>query len=95
MVNGLHLYSAFIHTHIHGDWLPCKAPAHQEQLRVRCLAQGHFEPATLRLPDDSSYLLSHIAPIEIQKEMLNIITKMLNIITLNTDNKKCICNVAK
>ena len=36
--------------------------ARQEQLRVRGLAQGHYdtprvgiEPATLRLPDDSSY----------------------------------------
>ena len=43
--------------------------ARQERLGVRCLAQGHFdtprvgiEPATLRLPDDCSYLLSHIAP---------------------------------
>ena len=30
---------------------------------IRCLAQRHFEPATLRLPDDCSYFLSHITPI--------------------------------
>ena len=80
MVNGLHLYSAFIqsavqfmhlihpftHTHIHTTTaIGCHAryqPARQEQLRVRCLAQAHFDMlrvwlATLRLPDDSSYLL--------------------------------------
>ena len=61
------------HTHIHTPTaIGCHVryqPARQEQLGVRCLAQGHFdtprvriEPATLRLPDDSSYLLSHIAP---------------------------------
>ena len=61
MVNGLHLYSAFIqsfiqiffashspiHTHIHTPTaIGCHAryqPARQEQLGVRCLAQGHFD----------------------------------------------------
>ena len=57
MVNGLHLYSTFIqstlqfmpliHTHIHTPTaIGCHAryqPAHQEQLGVRCLAQGHFD----------------------------------------------------
>ena len=61
MVNGLHLYSAFIqsalqfmplihpftHTHIHTPTaIGCHArhrPTHQEQLGVRCLAQGHFD----------------------------------------------------
>ena len=85
MLNGLHLYSAFIqsavqsmplnnlclsftrsHTHSHTN--SCHAryrPARQEQSGVRRLAQGHAqggtEPATLRLPDDCSYLLSRIA----------------------------------
>ena len=97
MLNGLHLYSAFIqsalqflplihtfthihthshtfthiHTHSHTfthihtpTAIGCHAryqPAHQEQLGVRRLAQGHFdtprvgiEPATLQLPGDSS-----------------------------------------
>ena len=55
MVNGLHLYSAFIQSAL--QFLPlilifhtptaigCHArsqPARQEQLGVRCLAQGHF-----------------------------------------------------
>ena len=61
LVNGLHLYSAFIqsalqflplihpftHTHIHTPTaIGCHAryqPAHQEQLGVRRLAQGHFD----------------------------------------------------
>ena len=63
MVNGLHLYSAFIQsalqflplihpfthtfTHIHTPTaIGCHAryqPARQEQLGVRCLAQGHFD----------------------------------------------------
>ena len=59
MVNGLHLYSAFIQsavqfmlsfTHSHTIHTPtaigCHAryqPARQEQLGVRCLAQGHFD----------------------------------------------------
>ena len=44
-------------------------PAHQEQFgSVSCSgtlrhAQSGIEPATLRLPDNSSYLLSHIAPL--------------------------------
>ena len=61
------------HTHIHTPTaIGCHAryqPARQEQSGVRRLAQGHFrhtqggiEPATLRLPDDCSYLLSHLAP---------------------------------
>ena len=75
IVNGLHLYSAFIqsavqlmlliHPFTHTA-IGCHAryqPARQEQLGVRCLAQGHaqggIEPATLRLSDDCSYLLSH------------------------------------
>ena len=41
-------------------------PARQEQLGVISgtlrHAQGGIEPANLRLPDDCSYLLSHIAP---------------------------------
>ena len=47
-------------------------PARQEQLGVGCLAQGRFdtpgvgiEPATLRLPGDSSYHLSRIAPMSV------------------------------
>ena len=61
MVNGLHLYYAFIqsalqfmplihrhiHRHIHRPTvIGCHAryqPVHQEQLGVRCLAQGHFD----------------------------------------------------
>ena len=53
-----------IHTHIHTPTaIGCHAryqPARQEQLSVRGLAQGHWhyqggiEPATLRLPDDST-----------------------------------------
>ena len=58
MVNVLHLYSAFIqsavqlmhshspiHTHT-STAIGCHAkyqPARQEQLGVRCLAQGHFD----------------------------------------------------
>ena len=53
MVNALHLYSAFIQSTL--QFMPlihppmaigCHArhqPAHQEQLGVRCLAQGHFD----------------------------------------------------
>ena len=86
MVNGLHLYSAFIqsatiyashspiHTRTHTPTaIGCHAryrPARQEQSGVRRLARRHFdtpkdgiEPATLRLPGDSSYLLSHVAPV--------------------------------
>ena len=55
------------------DWLPCKA--HEEQLGVRSLAQGHFtlthpgiKPATLRLPDDRSFLLRHYRPAETLRE---------------------------
>ena len=69
-------FMALIHpfTHIHTPTvIGCHArhqPARQEQLRVRCLAQGHFDtprvglnqqPCQIRLPDDCSYLLSHIA----------------------------------
>ena len=56
-VNGLHLYSAFIqsavqlmplihpftHTFTHQRRLSWYRPARQEQLGVRCLAQGHFD----------------------------------------------------
>ena len=70
MVNGLHLYSTFIqsavqlmlliHTHIH---TPTAIGCHARyQPRVRRHAQVGIEPATLRLPDNSSYLLSHIVP---------------------------------
>ena len=62
MVNGLHLYSAFhspLHTDIHTPTaIGCHAryqPAHQEQLGVRCLAQGHFNTARVgsnRQPSD-------------------------------------------
>ena len=57
MVNGLHLYSAFIRSAV--QFMPlihpttaigCHAryqPARQEQLGVRCLAQGHCD--TLRV----------------------------------------------
>ena len=62
-----------IHTHIHTPTAIGRharyQPARQERLGVRCLAQGRFDtprvgikPATLQLPDNSSYLLSHIAP---------------------------------
>ena len=44
MINGLHLP---IHTHIHTPTAigghARYQPARQEQLRVRCLAQGHFD----------------------------------------------------
>ena len=64
MIHGLHLYGAFFpkrcamdasHSHTHSMQ---GQPALQEQLGVRCLAQGHWhtrggiELATLRLPDD-------------------------------------------
>ena len=83
MVNGLHLYSAFIqsavqvmpliHTLTHQRRLAAMQDANQlvrsnwglgVSLRVTLRhAQGGIEPATLLLPDDSSYLLSHIAPL--------------------------------
>ena len=60
------------HSHTIGDWLPCKVPTSSSGAiggYVICSgtlrhAQGGIEPATLRLPDDSSYFLSqsHIAP---------------------------------
>ena len=58
------------HTHIHTPTaIGCHArhqSARQEQLGVRRLAQGHtqggIKPATLRLPDDSTYLLSQHCP---------------------------------
>ena len=67
-----------IHTHIHTPTaIGCHAryqPARQEQLGVRRLCsgtlrhtQGGIETATIRLPDNSSYLLSHIAPISATK----------------------------
>ena len=65
----------FTHTFTHTP-IGCHAryqPACQEQSGVRCLAQGHFdtprggiEPATLQLPDDCSYLLSHVASVRLQ-----------------------------
>ena len=62
-----------IHTHIHTPTaIGCHAryqSARQEQLGFRRLAQGHFDTPRvgsnqqpLRLPDNSSYLLSHRAP---------------------------------
>ena len=85
MVNGLHLYSAFIqsavqftlihpftHTFTHQRRLAAMQGTNQcSNAPNPSLAQGHFvtprvgsnrQPATLRLPDDSPYLLSHIAP---------------------------------
>ena len=63
-------------------------PAHQEQLGVRCLAQGHtqggIEPATLRLPDDSSYILSHLALREMALPMLCIASCVGYICLLHT-----------
>ena len=57
MVNGLHLYSAFIqsalqcmplihpftHTFTHQRRLAAMQGTNQEQLGVRCLAQGYFD----------------------------------------------------
>ena len=80
MANGLHLYSAFIqsavqfmpliHPFIHTPTvIGCHAryqPGRQEQLGVRCLAQGHLDMPRVglnRQPSDCSYLLSHIAPV--------------------------------
>ena len=36
---------------------------YQSARQKEVVAQGGIEPATLRLPDDSFYLLSHIAPL--------------------------------
>ena len=47
-------------------------PARQEQLGVRCLARGGIDPANLWLPNDNSYLLSHIAPSDNSSTMLPI-----------------------
>ena len=75
---------SFTHSHTHTPTaIGCHAryqPARQEQLGVWCLAQGHFdtpsgiETATLRLPDDSSYILSHVAPVNMY---LNYIASQL------------------
>ena len=70
MVNGLHLYSAFIQSALQFMPLIHLAMQGTNQL-VRSSwglgtlrhAQGGIKPATLQLPDDCSYLLSHIAPI--------------------------------
>ena len=78
MVNGQHLYSAFIQSAVQ----LMDSPIHTHQQRLAAMpgtnqlvssnrgscswtlrnAQGGIEPATLRLPDDCSYLLSHLAP---------------------------------
>ena len=73
MVNGLHLYSAFIQSAIqfrpliHPFTHQQRLAARREQLGARCLAQGHFDTPRVgsnrRPPDDCSYLLSHIAPL--------------------------------
>ena len=63
------VYLSFTHSHTNGDWLPCKAPTSSSGAiggKVSCSGtlrhtQGGIELATLRLPDDSSYHLSHIA----------------------------------
>ena len=64
---------SFTHSHTrsrtNGDWLPCKVTNRLVRSnwgfgvsKTLWHAQGGIEPATLRLPDDSCYLLSHIAP---------------------------------
>ena len=62
-------------THTDGNRLPCKVPTSSsgaiggQASRSRTLrhSQGGIEPATRRLPDDCSYLLSRCSPTAINE----------------------------